>query len=109
MTDAPPPLHLDNSKFNVFKERMQDWDESWQWIGRHMIKYDWNYRKKICTKCPLETKKKWKCYTSPNSSKIIDGVKIQKTYCKKLKNARANKFRNHIKHALALNPFLKSG
>ena len=95
------------TSFNPFEERMQDYDEAWTWLTNHVIQYDWNYRKKICTKCQLETQEKLKCFRV-NSFKIIDGVKIQKTYCSKLKKARANKFRNHIKHVFAMNPLLKT-
>jgi len=95
------------TSFDPFEERMQDYDEAWQWLTSHVIQYDWNYRKKICTKCPLETQEKLKCF-KVNNFKIIDGVKIQKTYCSKLKKARAKKFRNHIKHVFAMSPFLKT-
>lgn len=109
LIDSIIPKQKDDTvtSFNPFKERMQDYDEAWQWLTRHVIQYDWNYRKKICTKCSLETQEKLKCF-KVNNFKIIDGVKIQKTYCSKLKKARANKFRNHIKHVFAMNPFLKA-
>jgi len=95
------------TSIDPFAERMKDYDEAWQWITHHVIQYDWNYRKNICTKCPLETQKKLKCF-KVNDFKIIDDVKIQKTYCSKLKKARAKKFRNHIKHVFAMSPFLKT-
>jgi len=109
MFDPVIPKQKDNAifSFDSFEERMKDYDEAWQWLTRHVIQYDWNYRKKICTKCPLETQEKLKCF-KVNNFKIIDGVKIQKTYCSKLKKARAKKFKNHIKHVLAMNPFLKT-
>ena len=88
-----------------FSQRLQDYDEIWEWLTYHTIQYDWKYRRKICTKCPLETQQKLKCYKA-NEFKIIDGMKIQKTYCSKLKKARSNKFRNHIHHVLNMNPLL---
>ena len=92
---------------NPLKERIQDYDESWNWLGRKAIEYNCGYRKKICLKCSLETQKKLECY-KVNNYKIIDGVKIQETHCSKLEKSRANKLRNHVKHVFALDPFTKS-
>lgn len=89
---------------NPLKERIQDYDESWDWLGRLAIEYNWKYRKKICTKCTRQ--EELKCHKIDNF-RIIDNVKIQETHCSKLENARANKLRNHVKHVLALNPFSK--
>jgi hypothetical protein len=91
---------------NPLKEKIQDYDESWNWLGRKAIEYNWEYRKKICSKCSLETKKKLECYKVDNFQ-IIEGVKIQETHCSKLEKARANKLRNHVKHVFALDPFSK--
>lgn len=109
LTDPILPIQKDDTiaPFDPFEERMQDYNEAWKWLTSHVIEYDWSYRKKICTKCSLETQEKLKCFKADNF-KIIDGVKIQKTYCSKLKRARANKFRNHIKHVFAMSPFLKT-
>ncbi len=109
LIDPVIPKQKDDTitSFDPFKERMQDYDEAWQWLTYHVIQYDWNYRKKICTKCPLETQEKLNCFKVDNF-KIIDGVKIQKTYCSKLKKARAKKFRTHIKHIFAMSPLLKT-
>ena len=35
------------------------------------IEYNWKYRKKICSKCPLETQKRLNCYRVDNF-RIID-------------------------------------
>lgn len=91
---------------NSFQDRVQDYDEVWNWLGRQAIEYNWQYRKKICTKCTLETQKKLNCYRVDNY-RIIDGTKIQETHCSKLEKARTNKFHNHIKHVFKLDPFTK--
>ncbi len=92
---------------NPFEERIQDYDEAWDWLGRIAIEYNWQYRKKICSKCTLETQEKLDCYRV-NNYRIIDSIKIQETHCSKLERARANKLRNHVKHVFALDPFNKS-
>ena len=109
LTDPILPLEKVDSvlTFDPFKERIQDQNEAWEWLTYHVIQYDWEYRKKICTKCELETQEKLKCQKI-NNFKIMDGVKIQKTYCSKLKKARSNKFKNHIKHVFNMNPLLKN-
>lgn len=109
LTDSILPLQKDTSAltFDPFEERIRDYDEAWKWLTYHVIQYDWSYRKKICSKCTLETQEKLKCF-KVDTFKIIDSVKIQKTYCSKLKKARANKFRNHIKHVFTMSPFLKT-
>lgn len=91
---------------NPLKDRIQDYDESWNWLGRQAIEYNWKYRKMICTKCPLEVQEKLNCYKVDNY-RIIDGLKIQETHCSKLEKARASKLRNHVKHVFALDPFSK--
>lgn len=95
-----------NKPFDPLEERLQDYDEVWEFLAYHIIEYDWNYRKNICSKCPLETQQKFKCFKI-NTFKIMDDKKIQKTYCSKLKKARTNKFRNHIKNILSMSPLLK--
>jgi Tfp pilus tip-associated adhesin PilY1 len=92
---------------NPLKEKIQDYDESWNWLGRRAIEYNWEYRKKICSKCSLETQQKLNCYKA-NNFRIINGKKIQETHCSKLEKARTNKLRNHIKHVFELDPFSKS-
>ena len=98
---------MKNTTLDPLKERIKDYDEAWKWLTQHVTEYDWEYRKKICLKCPISTQEKLCCFKS-NTFRTIDGLKIQKTYCSKLKKARANKFRNHIKHVSAMNPFLKT-
>lgn len=57
-----------------------------------MRKYNWEYRKKICNKCSVETQKKLNCRKVNN---FKNGV--QETWCEKLLNARTQKFRKEIK------------
>jgi len=95
-----------DSPFNPLGERLKDYDEAWSWLGRISIEYNWNYRKRICTKCPTEVQKKLNCFRVDNY-KVTDGVKIQETHCSKLENARENKMRNHVKHVFALDPLSK--
>ena len=107
LTAPSHPLRNNPQKFNPLQEKFQDYDEAWEWLAYHVIQYDWEYRKKICTKCNLKTQEKLKCQKI-NDFKIMDGIKIQKTYCSKLKKARSNKFRNHINHVFDMNPLLKN-
>lgn len=71
-------------------------DNAWQVLGEECIEYNWNYRKKICVKCPIETQNKLECYKVDNY-RMINGEDIQETHCVKLEKARANKFRSRIK------------
>jgi hypothetical protein len=106
-TGSHIPNENSRTTCNPFKDRVQDHDEAWNWLGRHAIEYNWQYRKKICLKCSLETQNILNCMRFDNYQ-VIDGVKIQETHCSKLENARAKKLRNHVKHVLALNPLTKS-
>ena len=63
-----------------------------------IIEYDWNYRKKICSKCNTEQQKKRGCFRVDN---FKEG--IQETHCKHLTNAGTQKFRKEI------NEFLDDG
>lgn len=103
MNDIGSPSRL---VCNPLNERIQDYDEAWDWLGKKAIEYDWQYRQQICSKCPIETQKKLDCFKVDNF-KIIDGIEIQETHCSKLEKARANKFRIHVKAVFALDPFAK--
>lgn len=94
-------------KCNPLKDKIRDWDESWNWLGRITIEYNWKYRQRVCSKCPREAQIKWDCHRI-NKFRLVNGKLIQETHCRKLKRARANKLRNHIKHVLALYPFCES-
>lgn len=62
-----------------------------QKIQSALREYNWKYRKKICTKCPVEKQKKLKCIKVNNFRDSI-----QETYCKKMTKARSQKFRKMI-------------
>lgn len=92
---------------NPLQDRIQDYDEAWNWLGRRVKEYNWEYRARVCTKCPLEIQQKLRCHKVDNFE-VINGQKIQETHCIKLRRARANRLRNHIRHVFKMNPFLKS-
>jgi len=100
------PNENSRTSCNPLKDRIQDYDEAWNWLGRRVTEYNWKYRVKVCSKCPLETQQKLGCHKVDNF-RIISGKKIQETHCIKLQKARANRLRNHIKHVVAMNPLLK--
>ena len=109
MLDSTSPKvtnDIPNVTFNPFKERMNDFDEVCDLLHEKIINYNWEYRKKICSKCPLDTQHKLKCQKI-NNFRIIDNKKIQETHCSKLMKAREQKFKNHMKMVFALNPLLK--
>ena len=88
---------------------MQDLiNNEWSILGEEAIEYNWKYRSKICVKCPLETQKKLNCIRFDNY-RIIKGLEIQESHCKKLENARASKFRNRMKSLLRSTHFNFSG
>lgn len=76
-------------------------DNSWSVLGEEVIEYNWKYRSKICSKCPLSEQKRRSCVRFDNY-RMIKGVEIQESHCNKLENARANKFRNRMKSLLRL-------
>lgn len=102
-----PGAGEDSFKCNTLQDRVRDWDESWNWLGRITIEYNWKYRQKICLKCPRETQVKLDCYRV-NRFRFINGKWVQETHCSKLRRARANRLRNHVKHVFELYPFSKS-
>ena len=76
-----------------------DWLEEGTHIQKLLREYNWNYREKICTKCPLEIQKKLKCIKVNN---FQNG--IQETYCKKMTKARSGKFRKIILKYMDFHP-----
>ena len=70
-----------------------------QFIQKLLREYNWNYRKKICSKCTVDTQRKLKCIQVDNSR---DG--IQETYCKKMTKARSQKFRKTILNYMEFHP-----
>lgn len=82
--------------------------DSWFGVGgvlkEEMLAYNWQYRLKICSKCPIDTQKRLECKRFDNF-RTIKGYRIQETHCKKLIKARSAKFRSRIESFLRLSPF----
>lgn len=72
-----------------------------QWLNKgdqlkeELLEYNWQYRAKICTKCPLAEQKRRDCF-KVNNYRMIKGMRIQETHCNWLTKARTAKFRNRI-------------
>ena len=79
--------------------RIIDWHEEGEHIKKLLLDYDWEYRKKICTNCPLETQQKLRCLRVNN---FKDG--IQETHCKKMDRARTQKYRKIIMNFINFHP-----
>lgn len=94
-------IHHQWKKENL-QERITDWHEEGNHIQKLLSDYDWNYRKKICTKCPLETQQKLNCLRVNN---FQDGV--QETHCKKMDRARTEKYRKTILKFINFHPLSK--
>lgn len=85
--------------FDLSKRSLQDlkliqitsWQKKSRELKDEMLDYNWEYRKKVCAKCPIETQIRLNCHK-------IDNFKngIQETHCKKLIRARTKKFRKKI-------------
>lgn len=82
--------------------RIIDWHEEGEHIKKLLLDYDWSYRKKICTKCPIETRQKLRCFR-------VDNFKdeIQETHCKKMDRARTQKYRKTIMNFINFHPLRK--
>lgn len=91
-------------RMSTLKDKIQDYDEAWNTLGRMAINFNWNYRQRVCLKCPLEQQQKRKCFRVDNYRTINDKV-IQETHCDWLQRARANKLRKHVKAVFNMNPF----
>ena len=74
---------------------IEQWHHEGSGLQEELRAYDWQYRKKICVKCPLEQQKKRKCFR-PDSFKVIQGVKIQETHCAWIDKARVRKYKSKI-------------
>ncbi|MGI0073372.1 MAG: hypothetical protein ACREA3_06140 [Nitrosotalea sp.] len=82
--------------------RLEDWQEEGLRLKKELLDYNWQYRKKICIKCPMEQKIKLNCHKVNN---FVDG--IQETHCRKLIRARTQKFRKQINEFLDLHPYAR--
>lgn len=83
--------------------RITDWHEEGEHVKKLLLDYDWKYRKKICSKCSAETRKKLRCFKVDN---FKDGV--QETHCKKMEKARTQKHRKTILNFINFHPLGKS-
>jgi hypothetical protein len=79
--------------------RVTDWHEEGNHIKKLLLDYDWEYRKKICAKCSLETKQELRCFSVNN---FKDG--IQETHCRKMDNARTQKYRKTMMNFINFHP-----
>ena len=75
----------------------KQWHDEGKGLQEELEAYNWEYRFKICSKCPLSEQKRRKCLR-PKDGKVrmIKGKKIHETYCDWLVKARTKKFRNKI-------------
>lgn len=81
------------------RARIIDWYEEGNHIKKLLLDYDWEYRKKVCTKCSLETRQELRCFR-------VDNFKdeIQETHCKKMDKARTQKYRKTMMNFIDFNP-----
>jgi len=87
MKQSPLSVKSNNPQIlQVDEWRKQGWS-----IVDNMEIYEWNYRKKICSKCPKKKQRELNCFKVEN---FVDD--IQETYCDKLENARTQKFSKAI-------------
>lgn len=78
---------------------MENWHKQAIQLKEKLIKYNWEYRKKICVKCTCEQQAKLKCHRVNN---FVDG--IQETHCRKLVQARTKKFKKNIGGLMETHP-----
>jgi len=86
-------------KMENLQERITDWHEEGEHIKKLLLDYDWEYRKKICTKCPIEIQQKLKCFRVNNFESGI-----QETHCKKMDRARTQKYRKTMMNFINFHP-----
>lgn len=82
---------------------IKEWHNDGIRLKEELIKYNWEYRKKICSKCTLEQQAKLHCL---KVNHFVDG--IQETHCKKLVNARTKKNKKRIEGFIESHP-LRNG
>ena len=74
---------------------IKQWHEEGTGLQDELRAYDWQYRRKICSKCSIEQQKKRNCFR-PDSFKVIQSVKIQETSCRWMDKARVRKYKSKI-------------
>lgn len=87
---ATLPSKMKNSD-NPFIIQVGNWRKNGMSIAEEMESYEWEYRKKICSKCSLQKQRELDCFRVNN---FCNG--IQETHCDKLDNARTKKFSKKI-------------
>ncbi|QLH03640.1 hypothetical protein C5F47_08865 [Nitrosopumilus cobalaminigenes] len=80
-------------------EDIKKWHYEGQQLELELNENDWEYRKKICTKCTIEEQKKLHCLKVNN---FKDG--IQETHCDKLIHARTQKNKKKIEGYIESHP-----
>ncbi len=85
---------------DLIQIKISNWQDQGLVIRDEMKKYNWEYRKKICVKCSIETQKKLNCRKINN---FKDG--IQETWCEKILNARTQKFKKDIEKFWLVHPY----
>lgn len=79
----------------------EQWHNEGSGLKEELESYNWEYRFKICSKCPFEVQKKRGCIQGRKFKKI-HGKILQETYCDWLIKARTKKFKNKINAFLNL-------
>ncbi|MCV0401228.1 MAG: hypothetical protein K5777_04545 [Nitrosopumilus sp.] len=83
----------------IIEKKMDKWHDSGAKLQDALEQYNWEYRKKICVKCPLEVQQKLHCI---KGDRVVEG--IQETYCEKLVRARTKKMEKKIDEFLESHP-----
>ena len=78
---------------------VEEWHNAGSSIKDEMIRYNWEYRKKICSKCTDQERLQCRKYDN-----FVDD--IQETHCRNLISARTKKFENKIEEFLQIHPCL---
>lgn len=78
---------------------IRKWHEDGERLEQELNDYDWEYRKKICSKCTIEEQEKLHCLRVNNYK---DG--IQETHCDKLVHARTQKNKKKIEGYIESHP-----
>ena len=83
----------------LINTELEEWYKDGERLKQEIIDYNWKYRRKVCSKCPIETQKKLDCFKLGNFK-----IGIQETHCSKLIRSRTNYFRKKIQSFFNLEP-----
>ena len=96
-------ISITSIKPNKFiHERMIDWFESGTHIQQLLRAYNKQYRKKICSKCPLEQQKKRYCLKLDMYS--TEGIQLK--HCSHMDKARSKKYKKKIMQHMGFHPMI---